>query len=88
MTQEQLHDLLLKLESAREQVDPVDRERHQRLDDLVESLEQQRLYPDDFDRYSVLADQVREMMLEIEADHPTLARILESISGILRSFSA
>jgi hypothetical protein len=88
MTQEQLHDLLQKLENARSQIDPVDREGHQRLDDLVESLEQQKLYPDDFDRYSVLADQAREIVLEIEADHPALARILEGISGVLRSFSA
>lgn len=88
MTQEQLHDLLQELENARSQIDPVDRERHQRLDDLVESLEQQKLYPDDFDRYSVLADQAREIVLEIESDHPALARILEGISGVLRSFSA
>ncbi len=88
MTQEQLHDLLRQLESARDQIDPVDRERHQRLDDLVESLEQQRLYPDDFDRYSALADQAREMVLEIESEYPTLGRILESLSGVLRNFSA
>ena len=88
MTREQLHDLLLQLESARAQIDPVDRERHQRLDDLVESLEQQKLYPDDFDRYSVLADQTREMVIEIETEHPALARILDGIAGVLRSFSA
>ncbi len=88
MTQEQLHDLLRELDAARGQADPVDGERHQRLDELVESLEQQRLYPDDFDQYSALADQTRDIVLEIEADHPAIANVLNAISGVLRNFSA
>ena len=87
MSQEQLHDLLQELDAARSQSDPVGQERHQRIDALVESLEQQRLYPDDFDQYSALADQTREIVLELEADHPAIANVLNTISGLLRNFS-
>ncbi len=88
MSSQELHDLLVKLEQERNQLDPVHQEQHQRLDELVESLEQQKLYPDDFDQFSALASQVSEMVNDFEANHPSVAAVLEGISRVLQNFKA
>ena len=86
MSQKELHDLLLELEQERKQFDIVDDEKRHRLDELVEALEQQKLYPDKFDHYSALGDQLQEQVLEFESQHPALARVLESMAELLRNF--
>ncbi len=86
MSRQELHDLLAQLEQERNLLDPVNQEQHQRLDELVESLEQQKVYPDDFDQYSVLATQVSEMVAEYEANHPSVAAVLNGIARVLENF--
>lgn len=86
MSRQELHDLLAQLEQERNLLDPVNQEQHQRLDELVESLEQQKVYPGDFDQYSVLASQVSEMVAEYEANHPSVAAVLNGIARVLQNF--
>jgi septal ring factor EnvC (AmiA/AmiB activator) len=88
LSSQELHDLLVQLEQERSQLDPVYQEQHQRLEELVESLEQQKLYPDDFDQFSALASQVKEMVSEFEANHPSVAAVLDGISRVLQNFKA
>lgn len=86
MSSQELHDLLVQLEQERNQLDPVYQEQHQRLEELVESLEQQKLYPDDFDQFSALSSQVSEMVSDFEANHPSVAAVLDGISRVLQNF--
>ena len=88
MSRQELHDLLVELELKRSQLDPVSSEQNHRLDELIESLEQQKLYPDDFDQYTALVTQVKEIMLEYENQHPAFAAVLKSISQVLNNFRA
>ncbi|MGI9316423.1 MAG: DUF4404 family protein [bacterium] len=88
MSSQELHDLLVQLEQERNQLDPVHQEQHQRLDQLVESLEQQKLYPEDFDQFSALSTQVNEMVNDFETNHPSVAAVLEGLSRVLQSFKA
>ena len=88
MSRQELHDLLVELEQKRGELDPVSSEQNHRLDELIESLEQQKLYPDDFDQYTALATKLKEMMLEYETGHPTFAAVLKSISQVLNNFKA
>jgi len=87
MSRQELHDLLVELEKQREQLDPVSSEQNHRLDGLIESLEQQKLYPEDFDQYT-LTTQVKEILLEYENQHPAFAAVLKSISQVLQNFRA
>jgi len=88
MSQQELHDLLVQLEHQRKQLDPISSEQNHRLDDLIESLEQQKLYPDDFDQYSALGTEISDFLIEYESQHPALAVVLKSISQILNNFKA
>ncbi len=88
MSRRELHDLLVQLENERKQFDIVDQEQRQRLDEIIESLEQQKLYPENFDQYSNLSSQLREMILEYENQHPSLTNVLNSIAQVLRNFKA
>lgn len=88
MSQQELHDLLVELEHQRRQLDPISSEQNHRLDDLIESLEQQKLYPDDFDQYSALGTQVSDLLIEYENEHPAFAVVLKSISQVLNNFKA
>jgi uncharacterized protein involved in exopolysaccharide biosynthesis len=86
MSNQQLHDLLTQLKEQRHGTDLVDSEYQQRLDDIVDSLEQQQLYPDTFDQYSALTEQVKALMADYEAEHPMIASLLDGIQGILNNF--
>ncbi len=86
MSRQELHDLLVELEKQRSQLDPVSSEQNHRLDELIESLEQQKLYPGTFDQYSTLSDQIRDIAIDYESNHPTMATILNSISNLLNNF--
>ena len=88
MSQQGLHDLLVQLKDERSSADLVDSEHQQRLDEIVESLEQQRLYPDKFDQYSTLNEQVRLLMLEFQADHPAVSAVLKSVHQLLNNFKS
>jgi uncharacterized protein involved in exopolysaccharide biosynthesis len=86
MSSQELHDLLVQLENERKQFDIVDQEQRQRLDEIIESLEQQKLYPDNFDHYSALSSQIQELVLDYESQHPSLTNVLSSIAEVLRNF--
>ncbi len=86
MSQQELHDLLVKLEHQRKQLDPISVEQNHRLDDLIASLEQQKLYPDEFDQYSTLVTEISDFLIEYENQHPALAVVLKSISQLLNNF--
>ena len=88
MSKQELHDLLLKLENERKQFDVIDQEQRQRLETIVESLEQQQLYPDAFDQYSTLQTQLDDAILEFENLHPSIASVLNNIARVLNSFKA
>jgi uncharacterized protein involved in exopolysaccharide biosynthesis len=88
MSRQELHDLFIQLENERQQLDIVDQEQRQRLDEIIESLEQQKLYPEEFDQYSTLGTQIREMTLEYESQHPSFAAVLNSIMQVLHNFQA
>jgi hypothetical protein len=86
MSNQELHDFLTQLKEQRHGPDLVDSEYQQRLDEIVESLEQQQLYPDTFDQYSALAEQVKALMVGYEAEHPLIASLLNGIHRILNNF--
>ena len=86
MSQQELHDLLVQLEHERQQFDVVDGEQNHRLDEIIESLEQQKLYPEDFDQYSVLFSSIHDAVSEYESQHPSVANVLNSIAQVLRNF--
>ena len=86
MSRQELHDLLAQLKQQRHSVDWVDSEHQQRLDEIVESLEQQKLYPDAFDQYSGLNQQIKDLVLDYEAAHPAISKILSSLQQLLHNF--
>jgi len=86
MSRQELHDLLSQLKQERISGDIVESEHQQRLDEIIESLEQQKLYPDTFDQYSSLDQQIRELVRNYEAEHPTVQAILNSVQQVLNSF--
>jgi hypothetical protein len=86
MSRRELHDLLGQLKLERENSDMVDSEYQLRMDEIIESLEQQKLYPDAFDQYSVLGDQVRELLTDIESQHPSVGGVLNGIQSVLQNF--
>ncbi|NND81754.1 MAG: DUF4404 family protein [Gammaproteobacteria bacterium] len=86
MSENELHDLLAELKEQRSGADLVDAEYQQRLDDIVESLEQQRLYPDTFDQYSVLSEQIQGLLDDYREDHPTIDSLLDGITRLLANF--
>ena len=88
MSKEGLHDLLAELKQERSSADIVDSEHQQLLDEIVESLEQQQLYPDSFDQYSSLNEQIRNMMINFQEEHPEIKRVLNSVHQLLSNFSA
>jgi hypothetical protein len=86
MSNQELHDYLKQLKDQRRGADFVDGEYQQLLDEIVESLEQQQLYPDTFDQYSALTEQVKTIIADYEAEHPAIASLLDGIHGILNNF--
>ena len=88
MSRQELHDYLTQLKEERKKLDLVDSEYQLRLDEIIESLEQQRLYPDTFDQYSTLGDQVRNLLIDYEADHPAVKAVLDGIHEIIRNFKS
>ena len=66
----------------------VEQEKHLRLDEIIESLEQQKLYPEEFDHYSALSTQINEWIVEYESQHSAIANALNSIVQLLRNFKA
>ena len=87
MSKEGLHDLLEELKEERNTADIVDVEYQQLLDEIVESLEQQQLYPDSFDQYSSLTEQVKKMVIAYQEEHPEIKRVLNSVQQLLSNFS-
>ncbi|NND00207.1 MAG: DUF4404 family protein [Gammaproteobacteria bacterium] len=88
MSVHELHELLSQLKRERNSADLVDSEYQQRLDEIVESLEQQKLYPDTYDQYSSLSEQVRELILDYQAEHPTIQAVLDSVHRLLDNFKS
>ena len=88
MSRQELHDHLARLKEEREKLDVVDSEYQLRLDEIIESLEQQRLYPESFDQYSPLGDQVRNLLIDYEADHPAVKAVLDGIHEFIRNFKS
>jgi hypothetical protein len=86
MSRRELHDLLGQLKLERENSDMVDSEYQLRMDEIIESLEQQKLYPDAFDQYSALGDQVRELLTDLESKHPSVGGVLNGIQAVLQNF--
>jgi hypothetical protein len=86
MSNQDLHDFLARLKEQRSGTGMVDIEYQKRLDEIVESLEQQVLYPDTFDQYSVLAEQVSALMLDYETEHPVIGSLLDGVHRILNNF--
>ena len=86
MSQSELHDHLARLKSERDQATIEDGEYQMRLDEIIEALEQQALYPEAFDQYSTLSEQAREMVIDYESEHPTIRLVLESLQDLLRNF--
>ena len=86
MSSKDLHDLLDRLKLERENSDMVDGEYQLRLDEIIESLEQQKLYPESFDQYSTLSDQVKELFVDLEAKHPSIHSVLDGIHDVLLNF--
>ncbi len=86
MSSQQLHDLLSQLKLERENSDMVGSEYQLRLDEIIESLEQQKLYPDSFDQYSGLGDQVRKLFEDLESQHPSIRILLDGIHELLQNF--
>jgi hypothetical protein len=86
MSNQELHDFLKQLKEQRKATDLVDSEYQLRLDEIVESLEQQQLYPDSFDQYSVLAEEAKALMASYEAEHPAIASLLDGIHKVLNNF--
>ena len=86
MSDTDLHDLLARLQQERSGADLVDSEYQQRLDEIVESLEMQKLYPDSFDQYSLLTDQVQGLLDDYTEDHPAIGSVLEGITRVLANF--
>lgn len=88
MSNQELHDFLTQLKEQRKGTGIVDTEYQNRLDEIVESLEQQALYPDTFDQYSALAEQVSGLMVDFEAEHPVIGSLLDGIHRLLNNFRA
>jgi len=88
MSVNELHNLLTDLTHQRKNADIVDSEYQQRLDEIIESLEQQKLYPDSFDQYSALQEQVGELLLNYETEHPVMQSILKGIQQLLNNFKS
>jgi hypothetical protein len=86
MNNQDLHDLLKQLKEQRHGTDLVNSEYKQRLDEIVESLEQQQLYPDTFDQYSILAEQVKALMANYETEPPMIRSLLNGIYMTLNNF--
>ena len=86
MSNQDLHDFLTQLKEQRKGSGIVDTEYQNRLDEIVESLEQQVLYPDTFDQYSALAEQVSGLMFDFEAEHPVIGSLLGGIHRLLNNF--
>ncbi len=86
MSSQELHDLLEKLKAERETGDLIDSEYKQRLDEIIESLEQQKLDPGAFDQYSNLGDQIQQLLEEFESRHPAAQIVLSGIKQVLQSF--
>lgn len=86
MSHTQLHDLLSELEKERDELGFVETEKNHRLDSLIEALEQQKLYPEEFDQYSTLQVQVEALIDDFEEQNPTFAAVLSSISQVLHNF--
>lgn len=94
MSRQQLHDLLTDLETQRNALDPVDHEHQRRLDELISSLERQRvdeanLTASDANRAEeneAISNRITEMVTEYEADHPKITAVLNGIGRVLQSF--
>ena len=86
MSQSELHDHLARLKTERDQATIEDSEYQMRLDEIVEALEQQAVHPEAFDQYSTLSDQVRDMVIDYEADHPAIRIVLNSLHDLLQNF--
>ncbi|MFT6100447.1 MAG: hypothetical protein ACJAYF_003005 [Arenicella sp.] len=86
MSNQDLHDFLTQLKEQRKGSGIVDTEYQNRLDEIVESLEQQVLYPDTFDQYSALAEQISGLMVDFEAEHPVIGSLLSGIHRLLNNF--
>ncbi len=86
MSQKDLHDLVVQLREKRSGTDIVDSEYNQRLDEIIESLEQQQLYPDTFDQYSSLIEQVKALVQDFENEHQGFKAVLDSIQLLLNNF--
>ena len=81
-----LHDYLAQLKAERDQATIEDDEYKMRLDEIVEALEEQALYPDSAENNSMLSDQVRNLVLDYESEHPTIRVILNSLHDVLQNF--
>ncbi len=85
MTQTQLHNLLDQLKDEHAGVEMIEHEHKAKLESLVESLEQQKIYPDDFDQFSALGTQAHELAEEYEQQFPKTAALLKSIAQTIEN---
>lgn len=85
MTQVQLHNLLAELKSDQTSGEMVEHEHKVKLEALVESLEQQEIYPDDFDQFSTLGTQAQELAQEYEQQFPKISALLKSIAQTIEN---
>lgn len=88
MSRQELHDLLAQLKQERDSSDLVDNEHKMRLEEIIESLEQQKLYPDTFDQFSVLSDQIQTLFDDLESEHPSIRALLTAMGQLLHNFRA
>lgn len=87
MSSKQMHDLLERLKEQHQSSDMVDSEYRQHLDEIIGSLEKQALNPEAFDQYEDLNDRIRDLVLELEVEHPMLKSVLDSIRRVLGNFT-
>lgn len=87
MSSEQMRDLLEQLKDQHKNSDMVDSEYRQHLDEIIGSLEKQALNPEAFDQYEDLNDRIRDLVLELEVEHPLLKSVLDSIRRVLGNFT-
>jgi len=65
----------------------VEHEHQIKLDAIIESLEQQVVYPDDFDQFSALQTRAGELALKYEQRFPKTSAMLKSIVQVIEGIS-
>ncbi|MBX2869519.1 MAG: hypothetical protein KTR18_12630 [Acidiferrobacterales bacterium] len=85
MSQEQLHKLLDQLKEEHAGIEMLEQEYRSKLDAFLESLEQQKLYPEEFDQFSTLESQARELAAGYASQFPKTSALFISIAKTLEN---